>query len=283
MVPPVVRRSKFMKCDDQPRRRLRLSGGFAVLLGCVFLMSSMTLRAADAPRDLHLFLLVGQSNMAGRGEIDPADNAPLDRVWVLGAEGRWVPAVEPYHWDKPELVGAGLAKSFVQAYLADHPDAEVGLIPAACGGSALSDWAVGAYFPATHSDPWADATRRAKLALQDGTLKGILWHQGESDSHPGLAENYAAGLSALLQRFRAALAAPEVPIVLGQIGQFSAAAWGAPQHQIDAANRALASSYPHIAYATAEGLGAKPDGIHFNTAALRELGRRYYAAWQEAR
>ncbi len=250
-----------------------------LLRGLLWAVAVTSLGAADAPRDLHLFLLVGQSNMAGRGEIDPADNAPLEGVWVLGREGNWLPAVEPYHFDK-SMAGAGLAKSFVQAYRADHPDAPIGLIPAACGGSALGDWAVGAHFEQTGSDPWADATRRTKLALRDGTLRGILWHQGESDSWPALAPRYAAGLEELLQRFRAALDADDVPILLGQLGRFTPDAWGEPQQLIDTANRLIANRLPRVAYVTTEGLGAKPDGIHFDTAALRELGRRYYAAFQ---
>ncbi|WP_221030943.1 sialate O-acetylesterase [Actomonas aquatica] len=254
----------------------RLAVGAALLL---LPLATGSVNAAEQPtRELHLFLLVGQSNMAGRGEIDPADNAPLEGVWVWGAEDRWMPAVEPYHWDK-SMAGAGLAKSFAAAYRAAHPDVDVGLIPAACGGSALHDWAVGAYFEQTRSHPWFDATRRAKLAMTDGTLRGILWHQGESDSHPGLAENYEAGLRELLQRFRAALAAPTVPIVIGQTGRFTPDALSEPQQQVDAANRSIAAADAHVVWVSAKGLTAKPDGIHFETAALRELGRRYYAAW----
>ena len=57
--------------------------------------------------NFHLYLLVGQSNMAGRGEIQQEDNTPHPRVLMLSKENRWQPAVEPLHFDKPDIVGTG--------------------------------------------------------------------------------------------------------------------------------------------------------------------------------
>ena len=53
----------------------------------------------DTPR--HLFLLVGQSNMAGRGKVEPQDTVPIPRVLMLDKQRTWVPAVDPMHFDKP--------------------------------------------------------------------------------------------------------------------------------------------------------------------------------------
>ena len=51
---------------------------------------------------LDLFLLVGQSNMAGRGKVEPADQIINPRIWVLNQEQKWSPAVDPLHSaDKP--------------------------------------------------------------------------------------------------------------------------------------------------------------------------------------
>jgi hypothetical protein len=53
----------------------------------------------DASR-FHLFLLAGQSNMAGRGKVEPQDAEPHPRVRMLDQAGNWVPAVDPLHFDK---------------------------------------------------------------------------------------------------------------------------------------------------------------------------------------
>lgn len=65
-----------------------------------------------AKENFHLFLLVSQSNMAGRGEVTADDQRPDPRVLMLDKEGRWVPAVDPMHFDKPAVVGVGLGRTF---------------------------------------------------------------------------------------------------------------------------------------------------------------------------
>ena len=87
--------------------------------------------------DFHLFLLAGQSNMAGRGAIEAEDQVPHPRVLALNAAGEWVPAVAPLHWDK-SVAGVGLGRSFGIALAEAEPDITIGLIPAACGGSPIA-------------------------------------------------------------------------------------------------------------------------------------------------
>ena len=61
------------------------------------------------PREkFHLFLLVGQSNMAGRGTLEKQDTTPHPRVLMLNKAGEWAPAVDPLHFDKPSA-GVGLS------------------------------------------------------------------------------------------------------------------------------------------------------------------------------
>ena len=57
-----------------------------------------------SPERFHLFLLVGQSNMAGRGVVAPEDKKADPRVLMLNQRGEWVPAVDPIHFDKPAAV-----------------------------------------------------------------------------------------------------------------------------------------------------------------------------------
>jgi hypothetical protein len=228
---------------------------------------------------LHLFLLVGQSNMAGRGDVEAVDRQVLARVIALDAAGRWVPAVDPIHWDKPSA-GVGLARSFAVEYLKTHPGVSVGFIPAACGGSPISTWEPGKYFVDTNSHPYDDALARARAAQRQGTLQGILWHQGESDRSAELAPRYRQALLALIGRFRQDLKASDVPFVIGQLGQFPGAGpWDEWARAVDQAHRDVAASVPATAFVSSDGLSSKADNLHFDARSLREFGRRYAVAF----
>jgi hypothetical protein len=228
---------------------------------------------------LHLFLLAGQSNMAGRGEVQAIDREPIAHVISLEAHGEWVPAIDPLHWDKPNA-GAGLARSFAVEYLKAHPGVTVGFIPAACGGSPISSWAPGEYFEGTHSHPYDDALARTRTALPKGTLVGLLWHQGESDRTAELAPRYERALTELIARFRRDLGAPRLPVVIGQLGQFPGAGpWDEFARQVDQAQRHVTTQVPLTVFVSSDGLTSKADNLHFDTHSLREFGKRYAAAW----
>ena len=233
------------------------------------------------PKDYHLFLLVGQSNMAGRGLVAESDTQPDPRVLMLDRAGNWQPAVDPMHFDKPKVVGVGPGRSFGLAYAAAHPNVTVGLIPCAVGGSPIDSWQPGAYYQPTDSHPYDDALARARVALSAGTLKGILWHQGESDSKAGLSESYEEKLVALIKRFRHELQAPDVPFLMGQMGQFSERPWDQHKLRVDQTQRQLARLVSNVAFASSSGLKHKGDEVHFDAAGARELGGRYFQAWQE--
>jgi hypothetical protein len=227
----------------------------------------------------HLFLLVGQSNMAGRGVVAPADKAPHPRVFMLNKAGAWVPAVDPIHFDK-SAAGVGLGRTFAaDIAAASAPDVVIGLIPCAVGGSPIDAWQPGFYYQPTQSHPWDDALRRAKLALGAGTLRGILWHQGESDSTRELAPTYASKLHDLIARLRTELKAPAVPFIVGQLGQFAESPWDEFKREVDRAHRELPQKVPRTAFVSSEGLGHKGDKVHFDSAAYREFGHRYATAF----
>ena len=103
--------------------------------------------------DFHLFLLVGQSNMAGRGKVEQQDREPHPRILMLNKERTWVPAVDPLHFDKPNIVGVGLGRTFALDYADQHPEATIGLIPCAVGGSPISAWEPGGYHEQTKTHP----------------------------------------------------------------------------------------------------------------------------------
>lgn len=253
-----------------------------------FLVAALALPAAALvaadpvklpPREkFHLFLLVGQSNMAGRGTIEPGDQTPHPRVLMLDKTGDWVPAVDPMHFDK-SAAGVGLGRTFAIQLAAAKPDITIGLIPCAVGGSPIDAWKPGAFYAPTKSHPWDDAIRRAGVALNAGVLKGILWHQGESDSTEALAPGYEAKLHDLIARFRAELKAPEAPFIAGQMGQFKDGPWDEAKREVDRAHRDLSGKVKHTAFVSSEGLKHRGDKIHFDSPSYREFGRRYAAAY----
>lgn len=217
--------------------------------------------------------------MAGRGAVTPADKIPHARVLMLNKAGEWVPAVDPLHFDKPAAVGVGVGRSFAAVVADATPGVTIGLIPCAVGGSPIDAWKAGEYYQPTQSHPWDDAMRRAKVALQAGTLKGILWHQGESDAKRDLAPAHAAKLHDLIARMRAELKAPNVPFIAGQLGQFDGSPWDEFKTAVDKAHRDLPANVPHTAFVSSDGLKDKGDKTHFDADSYREFGKRYAAAY----
>jgi hypothetical protein len=228
----------------------------------------------------HLFLLVGQSNMAGRGVVEAQDRTPHPRVLMLNREGKWAPAADPLHFDKA-AAGVGLGKTFAELIAEAQPGITVGLIPCAVGGSPIDSWMPGALDVATNTHPWDDMMKRAEIALPAGTLKGILWHQGESDAKPEFAPSYEAKLHQLIARMRKVFEAPTVPFIAGQMGRFESAPWTPEKIRVDQVHQALPKNVPHTAFVSSEGLNHKGDNVHFDAASYRELGKRYAAAFHK--
>jgi hypothetical protein len=155
------------------------------------------------------------------------------------------------------------------------PAVAIGLVSCAFGGTPLKRWERG-------GDLYSNAVQRARLAMRDGTLKGILWHQGESDSSAKTnANSYGQRLGKMIQDIRADLAAPNLPFVAGQIGEFLYDR--GPDHTpyarvVNEAIAKLPDDVPATACVSAKGLKHKGDVLHFDAPSQRELGRRYAAA-----
>jgi hypothetical protein len=225
------------------------------------------LPATAEPKNLQIFLLIGQSNMAGRGPVEAADQVPHPRVFKLTKELTWVPAVDPLHFDKPTVVGVGPGLSFARTVADAEPHSEIGLVPAAFGGTSLDEWK-------PDGELYRAALDRARVALKSGHLAGILWHQGESDSAAEKAATYAVRFGKMVARLRADLNAADVPIIVGETGRFRPDA-----EAINTVLAALPQTVPKCAFVSAEGLTDKGDKLHFDSASQREFGRRYARAW----
>lgn len=227
---------------------------------------------------MQLFLLAGQSNMAGRGKVEAQDQVVHGRVLMLDRQVAWVPAIDPVHFDK-SIAGVGPGRSFGIVVADADSTAIIGLVPAAVGGSPITSWEPGAIDAATHTHPYDDAIARARAAMRSGTVKAILWHQGESDSREPAASLYEGRLRALIERFRADLGDADLPFIIGQLGRFDKAPWRPAKQRVDAAQQSIAAQMRHVAYVSSEGLTDRGDTTHFDAASARELGRRYAKAY----
>lgn len=230
---------------------------------------------ATAP-ELHLFLLAGQSNMAGRGLVTSDRLEPIPGVMALQQDGSWGDAIDPLHWDK-RIAGVSVARSFARAYMRENPGVTVGFIPAACGGSPLEAWVDGYYYLPTKSYPLEDALARTRGVLWRGELKAVLWHQGESDSRPERALKYEDRLTVLIDRFRTEFGDPDLPFLVGQLGKFDGSEWSDSRKQVDQIQRRIAASDKRVGFVSSEGLDSKEDRVHFDADALDAFGARYAA------
>ncbi|MES2329384.1 MAG: sialate O-acetylesterase [Bacteroidota bacterium] len=228
-------------------------------------------------KKVHIYLLVGQSNMAGRGTPEAIDTLTDPNIWMFSKEEKWVPAREPLHFDKPAVIGVGPGYAFAKEILKADKNVTICLIPAAVGGTRIDLWKPGAYDEATKTHPWDDAIRRAKAALPSGELKGIIWHQGESDANETRSPVYESKLRDLIERFRSELNAPNVPFILGEIGDFKPGE-NKEIPVINAIIKNVAATTKNSGLAEAKGLVHRGDFTHFDAASARELGKRYAAA-----
>ncbi len=227
----------------------------------------------------HLFLLVGQSNMAGRGKVSLQDTIAHPRVLTLTKDNQWKHAVDPIHFDK-KVAGVGLGRTFGILMAEATPNSTIGLIPCAAGGSPIATWTPGGYHDQTKSHPYDDAIKRTRIASTSGTLKAILWHQGESDSTAQRSPVYEERLHELIARFRTEFEQPEIPFIVGQLGQFPERPWSPARKLVDLAHRSLPEKIANTQFVASDGLVHKGDETHFDAAGYRELGRRYAETYQ---
>lgn len=218
---------------------------------------------------VHSILLLGQSNMGGRGfakDVDPIDNS---RLYVL-RNGRWRKLYVPVNPDRVTS-GINLAETFAYQYSIDH-DVDVGIIPCADGGSSLSQWMPGTLL-------FDHACYQAELASRTSTIAAILWHQGESDCDEVNEPLYKERLTTIIEALREKLGLHDVPFIMGGLGDFleDFSPHYAVHHKIvNGIIESMKDDEKLIGFTPATGLGGNPDNMHFSAVALREFGLRYY-------
>lgn len=226
---------------------------------------------------IHSFLMVGQSNMAGRGFPEEVPAIREEHIKML-RNGRWQTMEEPINCDRPNA-GIGLAASFAAVWRLKNETEDIGLIPCADGGTSLNDWEVDGIL-------FEHAVLQAKLAQRTSSLEGLLWHQGENDSTPDSARLYEEKFAPIVQAFRSELNLPDLPVIIGGLGDFLIEGeYGAYFSAYQIVNRALqdfAKTAINCYFVTASGLTSNPDLIHIDAASQRKFGLRYFEAFNKS-
>lgn len=107
-----------------------------------------------------------------------------------------------------------------------------------------------------------------------GTIKGVIWHQGENDAtNKESIENYEKRLSVLISRFRKNSENESLPIIIGELGSYSdnSKQWQEINKQINA----YATTDSLTKVVATKDLKHKGDKIHFDSESIRILGKRY--------
>lgn len=249
--------------------------------------------AAAADTNFFVFLCFGQSNMEGFPGLLEADRGPVDeRFQMLAAvdfpdqnrvKGKWYPAVPPL--SRP-MAGLGPADYFGRTLVSNlPPHLKVGIINVSIGGCKIELFHKDKYqaYAATapvwmtntiriySGNPYQHLLALAKQAQQDGVIKGILLHQGESNTNDkqwpdkvkGIYENLLADLS---------LKAAEVPLLAGEVVHADQNGVCASMNRII---NELPKTIPTAHVVSSAGCAVKSDRLHFSAEGYRELGKRY--------
>jgi len=223
--------------------------------------------------DLWIFIMAGQSNMAGRAQIEVQDRIENDRILSINSENEVIVAQEPIHFYEPSGLGLDCGMSFGSKILEQVPNSvSILLIPTAIGGSSIEQW----INDETHRGVQllSNLKQRMRAARTHGVIKGVLWHQGEGDAHEEQTiRAYEGHMQELFEIFRAAAEEEHLPIVVGHLGSFAVEQdrWDS----INAAMDAYSLTDPFCEVVETADLDHKGDKRHFNSAAQRILGQRY--------
>ncbi len=236
------------------------------------------LKAKELPdsNNLWVFMLAGQSNMAGRGLVQPQDTVPDERILTINKAGEIIIAKEPLHFYEPSMTGLDCGLSFSKLLTERLPDSiSVLIIPTAVGGSSISQW----LGDSLHRDVklLSNFSEKVETGKKYGQIKGVLWHQGESDANQVDIPLYKDRLSDLFSEFRKIISREDLPILIGELGSFSKNYddWMKINDQISL--YALNDSNA-IVISTSD-LTHKGDMVHFDSESQRILGKRFAEAY----
>jgi hypothetical protein len=260
------------------------------ILGFFFL----TIHAFSQDPNFYIFLCFGQSNMEGNARFEPQDTIVDNRFQVLEAvdcpslgrnKGIWYRAVPPLCRCNTGLTPADY---FGRTLVENLPkNIRIGVVNISIGGCKIELFDKDAYpsYVATapswmlnmikeyDGNPYGRLLEMAKLAQKDGVIKGILLHQGESNTYDTLwTKKVKVVYDNLMKDLN--LNQKSVPILAGEVVNTDQGGACAGMNSIIAS---LPNTIPNSFIISSEGCIGISDHLHFSADGYRELGKRYAA------
>ncbi len=262
-----------------------------LLLMLVCFLASLTANAQDP--NFYIFLCFGQSNMEGAARPEPQDLQGVSQRFLLmpavddpqrGRKiGEWCQALPPLCRPNTGLTPVDYFGRTLTENLPEN--IRVGVIHVAIGGIRIEGfmpdeipnyiktapgWMIG-MLKAYNDNPYERLVTLAKKAQKDGVIKGVLMHQGESNTgDPEWANKVQNVYDHLLGDLQ--LKPEEVPLLAGEVVHANGEGQCiAMNKQIDELPKTLHTSQ----VISSTGCSNGPDKLHFDAAGYRELGRRY--------
>ena len=235
------------------------------ILGGFYLIYSVTKKESD--KEMEIYLLIGQSNMAGRATVESQDLDSLDNVYLYAGikNNEWEKAANPLNKyssirKKLSMQKLGPGYTFARMMAETQKGKKIGLVVNAKGGTGIDLWKPGSEF-------YKEAVNRTKSAMKYGVLKGVLWHQGESDTSK--YEEYLPKLMAFINALRTDLNSQDLPFVAGQLSKDKPHRRGFNKMILE-----LPKKMKAVSVVTSENTSTI-DSTHFDTASQHMLGERY--------
>ena len=263
-----------------------------LILSAFALLSAMAINAQDP--DFHIYLCFGQSNMEGNARIEQQDlEGVSDRFMMMATvddqergreKGKWYTAVPPLC--RPNT-GLTPADYFGRTLVETLPEnVRVGVINVAIGGCHIETFlpdSIAGYvekrapgwmkgmLAAYDDDPYARLVEMAKLAQKDGVIKGVLVHQGESNTgDPRWPSQLKKVYDNLMNDL--GLQGQVVPLLVGEVVNSDRGGICASHNDVIAR---VPSVIPQAHVISSSGCTNAFDLLHFDAAGYRELGKRY--------
>ena len=270
---------------------------FITVLFCAsgLLITNCAEKTADP--DFHIYLCFGQSNMEGQGVISDQDKQVDDRFLVMQAvdcpelgrkRGVWRTAIPPL-----SQCNTGLSPTdyFGRTLIENLPkNVKVGVINVAVGGCDIRLFDKNIYqdYDSTYvqdwfldkvkiygGNPYKHLVELAKISQKDGLIKGILLHQGETNTGDEDWPFYVAKIYKDLMN-DLSLNPSEVPILAGEVVSVQGSCCSSMNPIINSLPEVIKTS--HV---ISSRKCSAMDNAHFDAEGYREMGRRYGAKMLE--
>jgi len=225
--------------------------------------------------NMDIFICLGQSNMQGAGTVASSDIYEYKSSYLFNADSKWeklgyessqgsdILGFNRYSNIMPNKTGnkLGPLDYMSREIEAKLPDKKIGYVVNARGGVSIKT-----YLPGSEEGYYEMTLQRCKEAQKYGTIKGLIWDQGEADASK---DQYIEWLTTMVEAFKKDLGLTELPVIAGELlNNF-------PERIKFNQNLKANEEALDLRVVSSEGLTDKGDTAHFSDDSYREFGRRY--------